>query len=332
MQVIDSIIRQAQNIPTRRIVLPEWQDKRMLRAAEQTVPRKIAHPVLLGEVTTITRYCQDVGVDSSGFSILDTSSRVQEFTTWIQKRFAHKKPMSDKNASLLAHKPLYVGALLLAVGEVDGMVAGICHSTADVVRSALRMIGLASGNATASSFFIVSFDQSNQPIKLDCVMADCALVIDPDVQQLADIAIASAGNAAKFLGVDPKIAMLSFSTHGSAQHPKVDKVQQATDLIRRLRPDLQVIGEIQMDAALIPDIAQAKMEPLPFDLPANVLIFPDLNAGNIGYKICQRLAGGRVVGPILQGFNKPVNDLSRGSTVDDIVRVIAFTSLQSADA
>ena len=329
MQVIDSIISQAQNISARRIVLPEWNDERMLRAAEQVVQAKIAHPVLVGDPATITSHCHNLGIDDSGFTILDTNDRVEAFATWIQQRFANKKPISDNNALLLAQNPLYVGALLLATGEVDGMVAGICHSTADVVRSALRMIGLTPGNTTASSFFIVSFDQKHQPIQLDCVMADCALVIDPTVQQLADIAIASAGNAAQFLGVEPKIAMLSFSTNASAKHPKVEKVQQATDLIRRLRPDLQVVGEIQMDAALIPDIAQAKIGSLPFELPANVLIFPDLNAGNIGYKICQRLAGGRVVGPILQGFNKPVNDLSRGSTVDDIVRVIALTSLQS---
>lgn len=322
------MITQAQQQPTAQsIVLPEWQDERMLKAAEIVANTSIATPVFIGDTDAIHQRCAELGIASTGFDIRQPQAELQ--AQRLQKRFAATKNISDAKALALVNDSLYSAALLLHVGEVDGMVAGINRSTADMVRAAIKVIGLAAGHATASSFFIISFQQEHHAIKLDCIMADCALVIEPSVDQLADIAIASADNAIRILGVEVKIAMLSFSSQGSAKHGQVDRVQQATQKVRQLRPDLQIIGEVQVDVALVPHIAEQKMDHVPFQPPANVLIFSNLAAGNIGYKMCQRLAGGDVVGPIFQGLNKPINNLSRGSTVEDIVRVIALTALQA---
>lgn len=214
-------------------------------------------------------------------------------------------------------------------GDADGMVAGATHPTADVVRSALQIIGMKKGSKIVSSFFLMEHTLPHQAFQGTAIYADCGMVIDPDADTLACIAMDSADSAADLVEIDPKVALLSFSTAGSAEHSHVDKVRNAGKIINELRPDIKLMTEVQFDAAILPEILQKKAPNIQISAPANVFIFPDLQSGNIGYKIAQRIGGVQAIGPILQGLGRPINDLSRGCSIDDIVNLVAVTSVQA---
>ena len=238
--------------------------------------------------------------------------------------------MTMEQAVELAKKPLYLGVLLVKAGKADGMVAGSVNSTGDTLRPALQIIKTAPGIKTVSSCFIMVLPEGCKYGENGImVFGDCAVNINPDAQQLADIAIASAQSAVSIAGIDPKVAMLSFSTKGSAKHADVDKVVEATKICKELYPNIKVDGELQLDAAIVPSVGESKAPGSDVAGKANVLVFPDLDAGNIGYKLVQRLAKAEAYGPVTQGIAKPINDLSRGCSSDDIVGVVAITCVQA---
>jgi phosphate acetyltransferase len=237
--------------------------------------------------------------------------------------------MTKDQAVEAMKNPLFFGAMLVRKGEVDGMVAGSINTTGDVIRSGLQVVGLAEGVGIVSGCFIMVTTANKYMDEKIVIFADSAVVPNPDAEQLADIAIVSAKTYKSLIGVEPKVAMLSFSTKGSADHPLLDKVLKATEIAKEKAPDLPLDGELQGDAALVPEIAKKKAPGSPVVGDANVLVFPDLNAGNIAYKLVQRLGGADAFGPVVQGFSKPINDLSRGCSAEDIVIMGAVTALQT---
>jgi phosphate acetyltransferase len=239
--------------------------------------------------------------------------------------------MTLQQAEQQARDPLCFADLMLHAGDADGSIAGAVYTTGDRVRSALKIVGVKPGYNSVSSFMLMLFEAEHHDPKQVMVFADCGLQVDPDAAQLAEIAATTANSARKFIGGEPRVAMLSFSTDGSAMHPLVEKVREATEQARRLMPDIAVEGEVQLDAAIVPAISAKKISNSRIGGRANVLIFPDLNAGNIGYKLAQRFGGAIAIGPILQGLNRPANDLSRGCNTDDVYNLIALTAVQSRD-
>ena len=229
----------------------------------------------------------------------------------------------------MAADPLFFANMMVRLGEADGSVAGAHYTTADTVRAAIQMLGMKTGYTLVSSFFIMLLCEPYHEIDGALIFADCGLVVEPDAAELAQIAIVSADTARSMLGMEPRVAMLSFSTHGSAKHPLADKVIEATETVRRQRPDILVDGEVQLDVGIIPEISARKAPDSRVAGRANVLVFPDLQAGNIGYKLVERLANALAIGPILQGLDKPANDLSRGCSADDVYRVTAVTVVQA---
>ncbi len=241
-----------------------------------------------------------------------------------------KKGLTRQQAETLALDPLYFADLMLQAGDADGSIAGAQYTTGDRVRTALQIIGVTPGFKTVSSFFLMVFEAAHHNPERTLLFSDCALVVNPDAEQLAEIAITSADSAKKFIEQPPQLALLSFSTDGSAKHELVDKVREATKLVRAALPDTPVDGEIQLDAAIVPEISARKFASSQTRGQANVLIFPDLNAANIGYKIAQRFGGAKAIGPILQGLKKPANDLSRGCSADDVYELIGITAQQAS--
>ena len=307
-----------------RIAFPDAEDVRTLKAALMLAGEKIGVPMLVGNPENIAEIAAANGLEIEGINVVDPlgSEWKSEFTNLLfEKR--KSKGWTPEQAAEALKSPLYFAGMMLATDRIGAVVGGNISSTGDVIRAAIHTVGTSPGISTVSSYFIMVF-----PEKLLCY-ADCAVVPNPTDAQLADIAVSSAKNFQAVTGEEPRVAMLSFSTKGSASHPDVDKVISATKMVKEKAPALLIDGEMQADAALIPSVGERKSKGSPVAGKANVLIFPDLDAGNIGYKLTERLAGAEAVGPIVQGLKKPYCDLSRGCSVDDMVNVAAICSLMA---
>ncbi|MBL1214771.1 MAG: phosphate acetyltransferase [Ignavibacteriae bacterium] len=306
------------------IVLPESHDERVLRAAEKLTAESVANVVILGDENKVYEDAKAKDINLSGVRVLDhvKSEKLSDFANVFFNLRKHKG-MTIEKAKEVMTSDLFFGAMMVREGMADGFVAGSVAATGDVLRAAFQCVGMPEGISIVSSLFLMILPDRNLSF------ADCAVVPDPDATQLADIAITTADNHKKLTGEEPYVAMLSFSTKGSAEHELLDKVKSATKIAQEKRPDLFIDGEMQFDTAIIDSIGKKKAPDSKVAGRANVLVFPDLNAGNIGYKIAQRLGGAEAVGPVVQGLKKPLFDLSRGCSVDDIVNTSAISALMA---
>jgi len=331
MSVMDILKRKARE-KSKRIVLPEGEDKRILKASIIAYKEGVAKPILLGNEETIKANAESLNLALDGISLLnpEKSPKLDEYVgAYLEIR--KERRINRAIATRILRRPLYYGAMMVRVGDADGMVAGAVSITASVIRASLLLIGLQKDITIPSSFFIM--ETNNKAVGEDGVLlfADAAVNPDPTPEQIADIAISSARSAKNLMGWEPRVAILSFSTKGSAAHPMVDKVMKAVKIAKAKAPEIAIDGELQVDAALVHKVAERKIKGDlgPVAGRANILIFPDLNAGNIAYKLVQHVCGAKAYGPILQGFSKPVSDLSRGAEEEEIVGVMTIVNLLS---
>ena len=323
-------IRRKAALLKKTIVLPEGTEKRTVMAAAILKKDGLCVPILLGDPDAARKVAAGVGADIAGVEIVDPAAdaKFKEYAAQYFELRKHKG-ISESDAAAAVRDPLVYGVMMLHNDRVDGYLSGADHATADTVRPALHIIKPAPGVRTISSFFIMIFPTPQQGDDGVLIMGDCAINIDPPPVKLASIGISSARMAKVLCGIEPRIAFLSFSTNGSTEHELAAAVKEAVRIAKEKAPDLAIDGEMQADAALVPEIGQKKFPGSKVAGRANVLVFPDLQSGNIGYKLVQRLTGAEALGPIMQGFAKPVNDLSRGASVADIVNMACVTALQS---
>jgi phosphate acetyltransferase len=332
MGIMDKIIEKARS-DKQRIVLPEAKlEARTISAGAVLKKEGIAEPVFLGKKEEIQKLIKGMNIDISGIEILDyeSSDLMGEYALTYQQIRAKENLTKDQAIDVLKD-PLFFGAMMVKKGLADGMTCGAYNTTANVMRASIKVIGPQKGLKTVSSCFLMIVPDCSYGVNGAFIYADCGTVIDPTIEQLADIAIASSGMCRTLIGAEPYVAMLSFSTYGSATHPFVDKMVAATKLVKEKAPNLKVDGELQADAAVVASIGAKKCPGSPVAGKANVFIFPDLNAGNIAYKITQRLAKAEAYGPLVQGLALPVNDLSRGCSTEDIIQVSAITAIEAQD-
>lgn len=329
MNILERFKSKAKRNPE-RIVLPEALDERMLAAASISLEQGIARPILLGSPQQIKSEARRLDVSLKGIEIIEPekSANLEEYIA----EYIRVRKVKERVAARLLRRPLYFGAMMVKKGDARGMVSGVRSITAAVIRAAGLVIGLKEGVSVPSSFFIMMLPEKDYGEDGALVFADCAVNQDPSPEELSQIAITTAQSVVRLLGWEPRLAMLSYSTKGSAAGPLPDKMVKATEIIRKTSPHLAVDGELQADAALVSEVAARKVKgESPVAGRANVLIFPDLNAANIAYKLTQYLAGAKAYGPIFQGFRRPVNDLSRGASVEEILGVITITVVQAQE-
>lgn len=313
-----------------RIVLPEGDERRTIIATEKIYELGLASPILIGDDEKIYSTAKELGVDLTGVEVInpEKSDKLDQYVKSFYE-IRKNKGMTMEKAERIVRDPLYFGTMMVKLDDADGMVSGAVHTTGDLLRPGLQIIKTMPGVSVVSSFFIMMVPGSEYGEEGMLLFSDCAVNPNPTYEQLAAIAIATAETAKSLCNIEPRVAMLSFSTMGSADHEMVDKVRKATELAKELRPDLLIDGELQLDAAIVPKVAEQKAPNSKVAGKANVLVFPDLQSGNIGYKLVQRFAGAEAIGPMCQGFAKPINDLSRGCNSDDIVNVVALTAVQA---
>lgn len=325
-------IRQNARLDCQRIVLPEGDEDRTVMAADTIIREKLCYVILIADPAELEKKVQKYGLKNiEKASIINPKDhpKKQEYTELLYE-LRKNKGLTMEEAAKLVEDPLYLGTLMIKAGDADGEVAGARNSTGDVLRPAFQIVKTMPGISIVSGAFIMILKDQSFGENGIIVFADGAVHPDPDENQLAEIAVATGATTRSILGFEPRIAMMSFSTKGSASHPMVDKVVNATRIAKEMDPTLTIDGDLQADAALIESIASSKAPDSPIQGDANVLIFPDLNVGNVAYKLVQRLAKAEAIGPILQGMAAPINDLSRGCSVSDIVNMVAITSNQAA--
>jgi len=329
MSLIEKIKEKAK-LDLRTIVLPESEDDRVLLATQQVLEAKTAKIVLIGDEDKIKADAEKCGANIEGATIINPkfSDHLEVYVNELVELRKKKGLTKEEAHTIMTTEPRFFGCMMVRLGDADGLVAGSSSPTADVLRAAIQVIKTAPGINTVSSSFVMETQDGKFGDNGLILFADCAVNPEPNAEQLADIASATAATAASVVGIEPRVAMLSFSTKGSAKHPLVDKVQFACDILEEREVDFAWDGEMQADAAIVEAVGASKAPGSEVAGKANVLVFPDLQSGNIGYKLVQRFAGAAAHGPIIQGLNKPVNDLSRGCSVEDISNLVAITATQ----
>ena len=329
MSFIEQIKQRAkQEIKT--IVLPEATDVRILEAAEMIKNEGYAKVILIGNEEEVRKLAKERNIDIGETKIIDPAVSI-ETARYSKELYELRKSkgMTEEQAEKLVLEPVYFGMMMVKLNEADGLVSGAAHSTSDTLRPALQILKTAPGTKLVSAFFIMVVPNCEYGANGTFIFADSGLNEEPDSEKLSEIAISSSKSFEQLVGTQPKVAMLSYSTYGSAHSASTEKVIEATKLVKEKEPNLLVDGELQLDAAIIPEVAEFKAKGSPLKGQANVLVFPDLGAGNIGYKLVQRLAKAEAYGPLCQGIAKPVNDLSRGCSSEDVAGVVAITAVQA---